>query len=124
MMEQYKDCTLEEVIAFAAIEIEELKKDFDEMLIFVQKRQRLPLRLMRRTRVKTVGIEKLVALFRKKSVDYKKEVKEKKDAIKASREAKDLLNLKVKQQELPALQTDLLQKAPTPQAEVFSTIGK
>lgn len=123
-IEQYKECTLEEVITFAAIEIDELKKDFDEMLVFLERRQRLPLRLMRRTRVKTIGIEKLVALFRKKSVDYKKDVKEKKDSVKRSKEARDLLNLKVKQQEFPALQTDLLQKAPTPQEEVFAQPGK
>lgn len=124
MLKKFKDeCTLEEIITYAAIEIDELKKDFDDMLSFVEKRARLPLRLMRRTRVKTIGIEKLIALFRKKSVDYKKEVKEKKDKIKQSKECRDLLNIKVKQQEFPALQTDLLQNAPNPQVESEITAG-
>lgn len=123
MLKQYNECTLEEIITFAAIEIEELQEDFQQMLEFVNRRSRLPLRLMRRTRVKTIGIEKLIALFRKKSVDYKKEVKEKKDKIKQTKAHKAIDSLNIKQQEFPALQTDLLQRAPNPQEESVVTTG-
>jgi len=115
MMEQFKDCNLEEIIAFSAMEIDELKADFDAMMQFIEKRGRMPLRLMRRTRVKTIGIEKLILLFRKKSIEYKKDVKVQKDQAKKDRQA--LKSLTVQQQHLP-LQTDLMQNAPTPQAEM------
>lgn len=117
MMEQFKDCTLEEIIAFSAMEIDELKADFDAMMHFIEKRNRMPLRLMRRTRVKTIGIEKLILLFRKKSIEYKKDVKVQKDEVKKERQA--LKNLNVQQQALP-LQTDLMQHAPTPQNEMVN----
>lgn len=65
---------LDEICSYILIELDELKGEFEEILKFYDRHKRLPLNLSRSTRCKSIDIEKLVRIFRKKSIEHRKEV--------------------------------------------------
>lgn len=89
LLDQFSECSVDEICAFIVMELEELKGNFEEILKFHARHKRMPLRLTRSTRVQTIGIEKLILLFRKKSVEDKKEVKVRKAQAKMARKKQE-----------------------------------
>lgn len=76
LIDQFNRCTVDEICGFIIMELQEVQGEFQEFQKFFNRHKRAPARLSRTIRVKTIGIEKLISLFRKKTVIAHKEVVE------------------------------------------------